>query len=161
MKTGWLAGLIVLGIMLTGCDQDVVQAATTEDPGIWQYDFDRALEQAAAENKYIFVNLSGLRWCGWCKALEKEVLSKPSFIDYAQESLICVLLDYNSSGRATNKEFAQQHGALLKRYKVHSFPTVLIMNPEGKVIERTGYQSGGPVKYVAFIKKIIAADTAK
>jgi thioredoxin-related protein len=158
MKTGWLAGLFVLGILLTGCDQDVAQAAAIEAPGIWQVDFDRALEQAAAENKYVFVNFSGLQWCGWCKALEGEVLSQRAFIDYAKERLICVLLDYRGSGRAVNNEFAQQHEALLNQYKVYSFPTVLILNPGGNVIERTGYQSGGAEAYVNYLKDLIAAD---
>lgn len=133
----------------------------TDAAGIWKADYDAALKQAAAENKYVLVSISGLEWCGWCKALENEVFSKPEFVAYAKENLVCVLLDFNYSGKASDKAFAKQHEALLKRYRVQGFPTILILNPRGNAIERTGYQRGGAMAYVEYLKGVIAADQTK
>lgn len=159
MKTaGIIGGLVLAAALLCGCNQKAIAA---DQSGIWQSDYDAALKQAAAENKYVLVSISGLEWCGWCKALENEVFSKPEFIAYAKDNLICVLLDFNSSGRATNAEFAKQHEMLLEKFQVQGFPTVLILNPQGKGVVRDGYQRGGPAKYVEFIKGVVAANQTK
>jgi len=159
MKTAGIIGAVSLAaVLLCGCNQ---KAVAEDQSGIWKSDYDAALKQAAAENKPVLVSISGMAWCGWCKALESEVFSKPEFIAYAKDNLICVLLDFNRSGRATNAEFAKQHEMLLEKFKVEGFPTVLILNPQGKGIVRDGYQRGGPVKYVEFIKGVIAADQKK
>jgi len=50
---------------------------------------------------------------------------------------------------------------LLEKFKVEGFPTVLILNPQGKGIVRDGYQRGGAAKYVEFIKGAIAGDQKK
>lgn len=149
-----LAGLS----LLCGCNQASIAA---HQPDIWQKDYDAALKQAAAENKYVLVSISGLEWCGWCKRLEKEVFSQPEFVEYAQKNLICVLLNFDSSGRATNAEFARQHDMLLEKFQVQGFPTVLMFNPHGRMMKRTGYQRGGAVGYIELVQSVMAADLAK
>jgi len=159
MKTAGVIGSVVLAaVLLCGCNQRAVAA---DQPDIWKSDYDAALKQAAAENKPVLVSISGMAWCSWCRALDKEVLSKPEFIAYAKDNLICVLLDFDRSGHATKTEFAKQHEILLEKFKVDGFPTVLILNPQGKVIKRTGYLPDGPLAYVEMIKGVIAANTAK
>jgi len=149
---------LLTSVVLCGCNQEV-RSAGHED--FWQGDYEAALKQAAAEGKYLLVNISGSQWCHWCKVLESEVFSKPEFTDYAKENLICVLLDFDRSGRATWTEFAAQHEVLLERYQIAGFPTVLIQNPQGRAIHRTGYQRGGPQPYVEMIQAVIAADRKK
>ncbi|MFA7257141.1 MAG: thioredoxin family protein [Kiritimatiellales bacterium] len=158
MKKASVIGAAVLAtVFLCGCNQK----AAADTSGIWTADYDAALKQAAAENKYVLVSISGLQWCGWCKALESEVFSRPEFINYAKDNLICVLLDFDYSGHSTNAEFAKQHEMLLGKFQVQGFPTVLILNPKGKAVVRDGYQRGGAAKYVEFIKSVIAEDKAK
>ena len=153
MKTAAVIGAMILGaVFLCGCSQKAVAA---DHAGIWQADYDAALKQAAAENKPVLVNISGTAWCSWCRTLEKEVFSKPEFIAYAKDNLICVLLDFDRSGRASNAEFAKQHEPLLEKFQVEGFPTVLIMNPQGRIIQRTGYRPGGPLAYIEMIKDVL------
>jgi protein disulfide-isomerase len=156
MKRGVTALVLLIGIILSGCDQPAV--AQEEEAGFWMTDYDAALKKAAEENKYVLVNISGHEWCGWCIRLENEVFSKPDFKEYAEENLVAVLLDFARSGEATAEEHAEQHEALLKKFGVRGFPTVLILNPQGKVIERDGYQRGGAPNYIDFIKTVIASD---
>ncbi len=167
IKLGITIIIMLIGFVLSGCNQTEKQSAAaatptaTREQSIWQSDYDAALKQAAAENKYVLVSISGLEWCGWCKALENEVFSKPEFVEYAKANLVCVLLDFNRSGHATNAEFAKQHEALLASYQVEGFPTVLILNSQGRAIKRDGYQRGGAAKYVEFIKETIAVNQRK
>lgn len=128
---------------------------------LWMSDYDAALKQAAAENKPVLVSISGLEWCGWCMKLDEEVFSRREFVKYAKSNLICVLLDFDSSGHATKKKFAEQHEALLKKYQVRGFPTVIILDSKGKVIKQTGYQEGGAEKYVEMISSVIGVGKAK
>jgi len=146
---------LLTSVVLCGCSQEV-RSAGRED--LWQADYDAALRQAAAEDKYLLVSISGIQWCHWCKVLESEVFSRPEFADYAKENLICILLDFNRSGRATRTEFAGPHERLLDRYQIAGFPTVLILDPQGRAIHRTGYQRGGPQAYIEMIRSVIAAD---
>jgi protein disulfide-isomerase len=158
MKTAGVIGAVVLAaVILCGCNQ---KAVAEDQSGIWKSDYDAALKQAAAENKYVLVDFSGSDWCGWCIKLEKEVFSQKEFIDYAKDNMICVLLDF-PRGKELPKAQKDANQALLDRYQVQGFPTVLILNPQGKGIARDGYQRGGPAKYVEFIKGVIAADQKK
>ncbi len=158
MKTVGVIGAAVLATaLLCGCGQKAVAA---DSSGIWKTDYDAALKQAATENKYVLVDFSGSDWCGWCIKLEKEVFSQKEFIDYAQANLICVLLDF-PRGKELPKAQKDANQALLDKYQVQGFPTVLILNPQGKLVKQTGYQPGGAANYVEFIKGVVAVTPAK
>ncbi len=158
MKKAEIIGVTVLvSALLCGCNQHAVAA---EQSGLWKTDYEAALKQAAAENKYVLVDFSGSDWCGWCIKLEQEVFSQKEFTDYAGTGLICVLVDFPRSKEQPEAQKAANQ-ALAERYSIQGFPTVLILNPQGKVITRDGYQSGGSAKYVEFIKRVIAADQKK
>ncbi|MFA5688427.1 MAG: DUF255 domain-containing protein [Kiritimatiellales bacterium] len=154
MKKFGFTGIVLLAALaMAGCDEK-----TATEAAVWQTDYDAAVKQATEENKYILVNISGLQWCRWCRLLEEEVFSTPDFITYAKDNLICVLLDFGRDGQPTAAEFAARHNALLERYQIQGFPTVLIQKPDGKTIVRTGYQRGGPENYVKFIQGVIEKD---
>jgi protein disulfide-isomerase len=143
-----LAGLF----LLCGCNQS---ASAADASGLWREDYDAALKQAAAENKSVLVDFSGSDWCGWCIKLEKEVFSQPEFTAYAKENLILVLVDFpNAKPQTEEQKTANQ--ALAEKYGIQGFPTVLILNPQGKVVRRTGYQPGGAPAYVEMIQGALA-----
>ena len=121
---------------------------------IWQTDFEKASETAKNENKFMLVDFSGSDWCGWCVKLDNEVFSKPEFEKFAKENLVCVMLDFPQTTKL-KKSLEKQNQALAKKFKIKGFPTVLVLNPNGDVVEKTGYQKGGPEKYVSFIKEVI------
>lgn len=147
MKSGML--LALLALLTTGCAQQAVGEGAN-----WLTSYDAALKQAAAEDKYVLVDFSGSDWCGWCIKLDKEVFSKPSFIDYAEENLVLLLVDFPNSTPQSDEQKAA-NDALAKKYGIRGFPTVLILNPQGEVVKRTGYQQGGPEAYVEMMQGVI------
>ena len=120
----------------------------------WETDFVKAKKTAKKTNRYMLVDFSGSDWCGWCIKLDEEVFSKKKFKSYAKENLVCVLLDFPRR-KKLKKSLREQNEKLKQEYAVRGFPTVLVLSPEGKLVQRTGYQKGGPENYVAHLKKII------
>jgi protein disulfide-isomerase len=121
----------------------------------WETDFEKAKAKAKAEGKYMLVDFSGSDWCGWCIRLDKEVFSKQEFKDYAKENLVLLLVDWPQ--RAPNsKEVQAKSRPIMEKFGVSSFPTVFILNPDGKTVAKTGYRDGGPKAYVEHVKTLIA-----
>ncbi|MCK5676428.1 MAG: thioredoxin family protein [Verrucomicrobia bacterium] len=122
----------------------------------WETDFEKASAKAKAEGKHLLIDFSGSDWCGWCVKLDKEVFSQPAFKEYAKENLVLVLADFPRDKSKQSKELKTQNDKLAKKFGLRGFPTVYILDPSGKTIDKTGYQAGGPGAYVEYIKKVIA-----
>jgi protein disulfide-isomerase len=121
----------------------------------WGEDFEAAKAAAAKDTKPILVDFTGSDWCGWCIKLDKEVFSKKEFKDYAKDNLILLSLDFPHEKKQSSK-LKKQNEALSKKFGVEGFPTVLLLDAEGKKIAETGYQEGGAAKYVEHLKGLLA-----
>jgi len=124
----------------------------------WETDFAKASAKAKAEGKYMLIDFSGSDWCGWCVKLDKEVFSKAAFKEYAKDNLVLVLADFPRDKSKQSAELQKQNNELKDKFGIRGFPTVYILSPEGKTVNQTGYQPGGPEAYVDYIKKIIAGE---
>ena len=117
----------------------------------WMTDMSAAMKLSAKTGKPILADFSGSDWCGWCVKLDNEVFSKKIFKDFAKKNLILVLLDFPRR-KALSAKLKKQNRALMNKYGVRGFPTVLLLDSKGKVIVKTGYRRGGPQAYVKFLK---------
>jgi protein disulfide-isomerase len=120
----------------------------------WETDYEAGLEKAKQENRFVMINFSGSDWCGWCIRLDREVFSKRDFETYADERLVCVLVD-SPRKRELPNDLRSQNEALNREYGVRGFPTVILLNPDGRVVAKTGYQDGGAEAYVDHLKTLI------
>jgi len=102
----------------------------------------------------IQVLLRGSDWCGWCVKLEEEVFSQEDFTKFAKKNLVCVLLDFPNH-KEINGKLKKQNYDLAEKFEIKGFPSVLLINSEGKLVVRTGYRKGGPKEYVKFLKESI------
>jgi len=123
---------------------------------VWMTDFEAAQAKAAAEQKPMLLDFTGSDWCGWCIKLDKEVFSQEAFQSYAAEALVLVELDFPRS-KDQSAELKAQNKALAEKYGIRGFPTILILSPEGELIEKTGYRRGGAESYVEHIMSILAS----
>lgn len=122
----------------------------------WLDDFEAAKKQAAAENKVILINFTGSDWCGWCIKLEKEVFSKKEFKDFAKDNLVLMEADFPNKKKLRAKVKAQNK-KLDKEYKVEGYPTLYLLDAEGKKLTNNiGYRAGGPQAYVEYLKKLLS-----
>ncbi|MCK5850365.1 MAG: thioredoxin family protein [Kiritimatiellae bacterium] len=120
----------------------------------WLTNFEVAQKLAKEKKLPILVDFSGSDWCGWCIKLHNEVFSQNEFKKYAKDNLVLLFLDFPSKKEQSETE-KKQNQALAQKYGVQGFPTVLLLDAEGKVIGRTGYQRGGPTAYVDHLKEFI------
>ena len=54
-----------------------------------------------------------------------------------------------------NLKLDSENQELAEKYGIRGFPTVLLMNGDGKVIGTTGYRRGGAESYVAHLKTLV------
>lgn len=97
----------------------------------WLNDMSTAREQAAQQNKAIFVNFTGSDWCGYCMELKKNVLSTPEFEAYADDKLILLEVDIPRAPlppaiRSTREQLCRDYG-------VRAFPTCLVLSADGEI----------------------------
>ena len=121
----------------------------------WMTDFERAKKKAMNENKTLLLDFSGSDWCSWCIKLDEEVFQKDAWKAYAKEHLVQVLIDFPREKSEQSEALQRQNNELAKQYTVRGFPTVLILNQEGQLIDKTGYQRGGAENYIKHIKALI------
>ena len=145
--------LMAASLFTTGCEKSPADEATET----WMTDFAAAKIKAAAEQKPLLLDFTGSDWCGWCIKLDKEVFSQKAFKEFAADNLVLVELDF-PRGKEQSEELKAQNKALAEKYKIRGFPTIMVLSPEGKLIEKTGYLRGGPEAYVEHIKEILLAD---
>lgn len=118
----------------------------------WETDYAAALKQAKAENRHVFLFFTGSDWCGWCKRLNKEILSTPEFAQYSKEKLILVELDFPKK-RKLAANVKSQNAMLAGKYKIEGYPTIIILDSSGSKIGELGYQEGGPGPFIASLDK--------
>jgi protein disulfide-isomerase len=121
----------------------------------WGTDYKTALAQAKAQNKLVLLDFTGSDWCGYCQLLEKEVLSQPSFKDFADKNYVAVTLDYPHNTPQSDA-VKQQNDALAKQYNIEGFPTLIVLSADGKELGRqVGYDPGsGPGAVIAKLKSL-------
>ncbi len=117
----------------------------------WLTDLPKAEAKAKAENKIVLVDFTGSDWCGWCIKFKKEVLDTAEFQEYAAKNVVLVELDYPHK-KVQADDLKKANAALKTQFNVHGFPTLLVLDKNGKEIGRqVGYSKGGPQ---AFITKL-------
>ena len=126
--------------------------ATHAEPN-WSTNFAKAQADAKSAHKLLLINFSGSDWCGWCKRLEAEVFSKPEFEQYAKDNLVLLLADFPRRTSLSN-EVRKQNYELAERFQVEGFPTIVILNGEGKQVGQLGYMPGGPGAFIGELKKL-------
>ncbi|MBI1367554.1 MAG: thioredoxin fold domain-containing protein [Planctomycetes bacterium] len=134
----------------------VVCSAVAAHAEGWTESFADAQAQAQKTGKPILADFTGSDWCIWCKRLDKEVFSKEEFTTWAAEHVILLKLDFPQSKPQT-AETKQQNHRLAKKYKIDGYPTVLLLDADGKVLGQTGYEKGGPKPWIANVEKMIPA----
>ncbi|MCE9609899.1 MAG: thioredoxin family protein [Chthoniobacter sp.] len=119
----------------------------------WDDDYDKALAQAKTEKKLVLLDFTGSDWCGWCIKLDKEVFSTPEFKSYAKDKLVLVEVDF-PRGKQQAAKLKEQNAKLQKEFSIRGFPTIIVLDAEGKKVGQLGYMPGGPTAFLAELDKL-------
>ena len=120
----------------------------------WATDYQKAQEEAKANHKLIFLDFTGSDWCGYCFQFDKAILSQPQFKDYASKNLVLVEVDFPRR-KEQSVEIKKQNMELARRYQIEGFPTLVVLDGEGKTIWRyDGLYQGGVAAFLAELDKV-------
>ncbi|MDO5471557.1 MAG: thioredoxin family protein [Akkermansia sp.] len=122
----------------------------------WHTDFPAALTQAKAEKKPVLLVFTGSDWCGWCMTMRLQVLDTKPFYDYARDKFVLMEVDLPRNTSGMTPEQLRHNNALVSRYGVTMFPTVLVITPEGQVL---GGFTGGRTDLASVAKSLDLAHT--
>ncbi len=149
MKKLAVTVLVALGLVCVG---------SAYADSAWISDYKKAQEEAKNTNKPVLLNFTGSDWCGYCIMLDRAILSKPEFKDYASKNLVLAEVDFPNRGgarwKAQSVDIKKQNAELAEKYDVMGFPTLVILSPDGKLLWRfEGYYSAGVSAFLAELDK--------
>jgi protein disulfide-isomerase len=132
-----------MAIALLLCWAAQIQAAE------WLTDLPKALAKAKAENKLVLMDFTGSDWCPGCILLHKAVFDTKTFEDYANKHYVLVEVDFPDKLKQS-KALEKANLALKDQYKVEGFPTVILLDTDGKQLKMIdGYSGEKPEEYIA------------
>jgi len=93
-----------------------------------------AMTEAQKTKKMIMVDIY-TDWWGWCKKLDRDVLSKEDVQAYLAENFIPVKLNAeNKKDRVKILEHDLSYAEAVQAYGVKGFPATLFLEPDGQLI---------------------------
>ena len=142
-----IASLAFVAFMIPAVAQEPAAPEPAAEEGGWATNFEEAKATAKKEQKLILADFTGSDWCGWCIKLKEEVFSTKEFQDWAAKKVVLLELDFPKK-TAQDAALKQQNQELAKKYGVSGYPTILILDAEGKQVGKLGYQPGGPANWI-------------
>jgi protein disulfide-isomerase len=142
-----MKALLLYGLMA------VASAAGAEEL-TWLTDVNKAQEAARDENKYILLDFTGSDWSATSAKLKKEVFDQPEFATYAKTNLVMVQLDFPHQ-TPQDPALKAANEALAKELNVQNFPTIVLVDANGRAIGFGGFMEGGPRVTIAELERII------
>ena len=119
----------------------------------WLTDLPKAQQQAKKEQKLLLMNFTGSDWCPFCKDLSREVFATPEFSNYARTNLVLMEVDFPRKKR--NEQLQKVNEELAAKYKADGFPTVIVLNGDGRELWRMkGYTMRKPKEWVGKLDEL-------
>ena len=119
----------------------------------WQTDFEEAKKLAAEQNKNIVIVFSGSDWCAPCIKLDKNIWQSEAFKKEAAEEWVLVKANFpRKKANELSKEQTEHNRKLAEKYNIEgSFPLVVILDKNGKVLGKMGFKNVSPEEYIKMI----------
>ncbi|MDV7187108.1 thioredoxin family protein [Lutibacter sp. TH_r2] len=153
MRKIFLSCLIVVGSICFIHAQDSVEVASNLD---WEQSFKKAEKISKKKNKPILIFFTGSDWCGPCKMLVEDFFNTSKF-GQLSDKFVLYEADFPRSTDLVTKEQQAYNKQLQSKYKIHSYPTIVVVGSNGNEISRKkGYNLMRDSSYhFSFIESII------
>lgn len=119
----------------------------------WNYNFEEAKKIAAEQDKNIIIVFSGSDWCAPCIKLDKNIWQSDTFKKEAAKQWIIVRADFpRKKANELPKEQMDRNRKLADKFNPDgSFPLVVILDNNGKVLGKMGFKNVAPEEYIKMI----------
>lgn len=123
----------------------------------WYTDMQLAQEQAKKLDRPIVLVFQGSDWCIPCMKLEKNIWLSETFLNFAEENYVLLKADFPKKRKnKLSEEQQSKNEKLFEKYNtIGSFPFVVILNKNGKILGTTGYKEVTPKEYLKVLNSLI------
>jgi thioredoxin-related protein len=147
---GWIQ---VLGGRLTAVAValvavSLVAASPARAADRWLTSYEEALEAAEETDRPILTIFTGSDWCPHCRTLEEKVLHTETFSRWAEGRVVLLMIDLPQHGISQEERHARSRVCI--KYGVRTFPTALLIGPDGsRITAQSGYTGQAADAWVA------------
>ncbi|MGK0254888.1 MAG: thioredoxin-related protein [Mariniflexile sp.] len=115
----------------------------------WTTNFEEAKKMASKNNQNIVLVFQGSDWCAPCIKLDREVWGTDEFKKLSKNHFIMLKADFpRKKANKLSEEQTLQNSKLAETYNNEGiFPLVVVLNKEGKVLGKAGYEKSNPANY--------------
>lgn len=117
-------------------------------------DWDEALDRAAREGKHLYVAFLGDGWSLACSRFQEGILNTSAFRDFVADQLVYCPILARRTPKLTKDEIARLQ-ALVIHFDVKTYPSVLLIAPDGTEILRHGYRNESIAEYLKLLDAVI------
>ena len=126
----------------------------------WLTSYDQALETAERTGRPILTVFTGSDWCLHCRHLEEKVLQTEAFSRWAEDRVVLLMIDLPQQG--ISPEERQVRSRVCIKYGVRTFPSTLLIGPDGgRIAGQSGYTGQSAEAWVAAMEGHLPAMAAK
>jgi thiol-disulfide isomerase/thioredoxin len=111
----------------------------------WVKSYSDAVALSQSTSKPIVILFTGSSWCPACMKLEREVISNPEFAKAVGQKFVFLKAEFPNYSEGSM--MSSPYKALLDRYGVDAFPTMVVVNANGQQLFRVNYRNGGVRAY--------------
>jgi thiol-disulfide isomerase/thioredoxin len=114
----------------------------------WHTDYAAALTASEENGRPVLTVFTGSDWCQHCRVLERQVLETPEFQAWAESRVELLMIDLPQAGISLDERKARSRVCI--KYGVRSFPSVVILAPDGsKITSQSGYHGQTATTWLA------------
>ncbi len=147
---------LVLGWAMVAFGLTFRPAAASEG---WLTDYDAALNAAAESGRPVLTIFTGSDWCPHCKTLEDNVLATDTFLEWASDNVVLLMIDLPQQGISPAVRSARSQVCI--KYGVRTFPSALLIGPDGqKITVKKGYHGQTAATWVSEMASHVPARPA-
>jgi thioredoxin-related protein len=119
----------------------------------WKIDFEAAKKLASDQDKNIIIVFSGSDWCAPCIKLDKNIWQSEAFKKEAEKEWLLVKADFpRKRANELSKEQTDHNRKLAEKYNMEgSFPLVVLLDKNAKVLGKMGFKNVSPEEYIKMI----------
>ena len=122
----------------------------------WLTDYHAALATAESTGRPVLALFTGSDWCPHCRTLEHTVFGSDVFQTWARDNVVLLMVDLPQAG--ISQDVRNQRSQVCINYGVRTFPTVLLLGPDGrKITSQSGYKGQSAAEWLARMQEQMPA----
>jgi thioredoxin-related protein len=122
----------------------------------WQTDLEAAKKLATDQDKNIIIVFSGSDRCAPCIKLDKNIWQSDAFKNQSANDWILLKADFpRKKANELSKDQTAHNRKLAEKYNIEgSFPLVVLVDKNGKVLGKMGFKNVSPEEYIKMIQAL-------